>query len=146
MTTIHTRQVQQYTQDNQQQHTQDILKYNMYIKVNNTKVRKCRVQFLVFSPTHIALSLSPQPFTSHHFTTQINFSHKVSFLPHSLHCTSHHFISFHFITLLDDFHFILLRSYTLLDDFQHTSSSFNSPRLSLSLPSFKNNWFAGESA
>jgi len=33
---------------------------------------------------------------------------------------------------LDDFHFILLRFSTLLDDFEHTLSSFNSPRLSLS--------------
>ena len=30
MTTIHTRQLQQYTQDNKQQYTQDNLKYNMY--------------------------------------------------------------------------------------------------------------------
>ena len=29
MTTIHTRQLQQYTQDKKQQYTQDILKYNM---------------------------------------------------------------------------------------------------------------------
>jgi len=30
MTTIYTRQLQQYTQENSQQYTQDILKYNMY--------------------------------------------------------------------------------------------------------------------
>jgi len=30
MTTIHTKQLQQYIQDNSQQYTQDILKYNMY--------------------------------------------------------------------------------------------------------------------
>jgi hypothetical protein len=29
MTTVHTRQPQQYTQDNLHQYTQDILKYNM---------------------------------------------------------------------------------------------------------------------
>ena len=99
--------------------------------------------------------LSPQPFISHHFTTHTNFSHKVSFLPPSLHFTSlhftslhftslhftslhftsFHFTSFHFTTILNDFYFILLRFTTLSDDFQHTLSSFNSPRLSISLPS-----------
>ena len=49
--------------------------------------------------------LSPQPFTSHHFTTHINISHKVSFYP--LPYTARHFTSFHFTTLLDYFHFIL---------------------------------------
>ena len=63
------------------------------------------IQFVVFFPTHIVLTLSPQPFTSHHFTTQINFSHKVSLLLPSLQCTSLHFISFHITTLLGDFHF-----------------------------------------
>jgi hypothetical protein len=33
MTTIHTRQLQQYTQDNSQQYTQDILKYKMLPRV-----------------------------------------------------------------------------------------------------------------
>jgi len=30
MTAIHTRQQQQYTLDNEQKYTQDVLKYNMY--------------------------------------------------------------------------------------------------------------------
>jgi hypothetical protein len=38
--------------------------------------------------------------------------------------------------MCDDFHFPLLRFSTLLDDFQHPLTSFNSPQLSLSLPSF----------
>ena len=42
---------------------------------NNTKVRKFCICFLVFFPTHILLTLSPQPFPSHHFTTHINFPH-----------------------------------------------------------------------
>ena len=33
------------------------------------------------SPTHRALALSPQPFTSHHFTAYINFSLKASTPP-----------------------------------------------------------------
>jgi len=33
MTTIHTRQLQQYTQDNSQQYTQGILKYKMLPRV-----------------------------------------------------------------------------------------------------------------
>jgi len=49
-------------------------------------------------PTHIVLTLSHQPFTSHHFTTHINFSHKVSFLPPSLHFTSLHFTTVCVIT------------------------------------------------
>jgi len=49
--------------------------------VNNTTVRKYPIQFPVFFPTHTVLSLSPQPFTSHHFTTHINFSHKSPFYP-----------------------------------------------------------------
>ena len=132
-TTIHTRQLTII-------HTRH-LKIQHVKKVNNTKVIKYCIQFLVYFPTHIVLTLSPLPFTSHHFITHINFSHKVSLLPPSL-----HFTSFHFTTLLDDFHFILLRFTTLLNDFQHSLSSFNSPRLSLSHPIFKNNWFAGESA
>ena len=46
-------------------------------------------------------------FTSHHFTTHINFSHIVSFLPRSLHCASFHFTtsllfttSLHFTSLI----------------------------------------------
>ena len=122
LTTMHTRQLT--TIDTRHLKTQHVH------KVNNTKVRKyCTSQFLVFFPTHILFTLSTQPFTFHHFTTHINFSHKVSFSPLP-------YTSLHFTTLLDDFHFTLLRSFTLLDDIQHTLSSFNSPRLSLSLPSF----------
>jgi len=52
----------------------------MHVKqVNNTKVRKYCIQFLVFFPAHTVLTLSPQPFT----LPLINFSHKVSFLPPS---------------------------------------------------------------
>ena len=126
LTTIHT--IQQTTI-----HTTH-LKIQHVQKVNNITVRKYCIQFLVFFPTHTVLTLSPQPFTSHHFTTHTNFSHKVS--PYT---------SLHFTTLLDDFHFILLRFSTLLDGLQHTLSSFNSARLSLSYPLLKNNWFAGES-
>ena len=128
MTTIHTRHLKIHVQT-----------------VNNTTVRQYCIQFPLFFPTHTVLTLSPRPFPSHHFTTHINFSNKVSFLPPSLHFTSLHFISlhytfrwfslhftsFHFTNLLEDFHFALLHFTTLLDDFQHTLSSFNSPRLSL---------------
>ena len=97
-TTIHTKHLQQYTQDNYNNthkttttiHTRH-LKIQHVQTVNSTKVRKYCIQFVVFFPTHIVLTLSPQPFISHHFTTHINFSHKVSFLPPSLHCTSLHF-------------------------------------------------------
>jgi len=59
------------------------------------------IQFPVFFPTHTVLTLSPQPFTSHHFITHINFSHKVSFPPPpplfpTLHFSSLHFISLHY--------------------------------------------------
>jgi len=76
LTTIHTRHLKI-------QHVQ---------KVNNTKVRKYCIQFSVFFPTHTVLTLSPQPFTSHHFTTHTNFSNKVSFFP--LPYTSLHFTSY----------------------------------------------------
>ena len=100
MTTIHTRQLQEYTQDNSQQYTKKHLKIQHVQKVNNTKVRKYCTQFLVFFPTHNLMMLSPQSFTSHHFTTHINFSHKVSFsLFPALHFTSLHFASRHFTSL-----------------------------------------------
>ena len=87
-TTIHTRQLTTIqTRHFKIQHVQ---------KLNNTTVRKYCIQFQVFFPTHTVLTLSPQPFTSHQFTTHINFSHKVSFLPPSLHFTSLHFTSLHF--------------------------------------------------
>jgi hypothetical protein len=82
LTTIHTRH----------------LKIQHVEKVNRTTVRQYCIQFPYFSPTHTVLALSPQPFTSHHFTTHINVSHKDSFLPPSL-----HFTSLHFASLLDDF-------------------------------------------
>ena len=40
MTTIHTRQLQQYTQDNSQQYTQDILKHNITKGKQQQKVNK----------------------------------------------------------------------------------------------------------
>ena len=124
MTTIHIRQLTIiHTRHLKIQHVQ---------KVNNTKVRNYCTYFLVFFPTHHLITLWPQPFTSHHFTTHIHFSQK-SLFPPSLHCTS-----LHFTTPLDDFHFILFHFSTLLDDFQHTLSSFNSPRLSLSLGQLSN--------
>ena len=103
--------------------------------VNNTKVRKNCIQFLVIFPTHVLLTLSPQPFTFQHFTTHINFSHKVSFLSPfpTLHYTSLHFTSFLFTTLSDYFYFILLRFCTLLDDFQHTLSFFPCYKLDICL-------------
>ena len=101
LTTIHTRHLKI-------QHVQT---------VNNTTVRKYCIQFPVFFPTHIVLRPSPQPFTSHHFTNHVNFSHKVSFLPPSL-----HFTSLHFQMIFTSFYFASLY---FLDDFQHTLSSFN---------------------
>jgi len=89
MRTIHTRQLTRI-------HTRH-LKIQHVRKVNNTKVRKYCIQFPVFFPTHISLTLSPHPFTSHHFTTHINLSHKVSFLPPSLHFTLLHVTSLHFL-------------------------------------------------
>ena len=148
MTTIHTRKLQQYTRQPSTIHTRQLstihtrhLKIQQVEIVNYTRARDYCIKFVVFIPSHILLTLSPQPFTSHHLTTHINFSHKVSFLPPSLHCTSLHFTSFHFTschftTLLYDFHFILFRFSTLFNDFQHNLSSFNSSRLSLSLHSF----------
>jgi len=85
LTTIHTKQLTTIrTRHLKIQHVQ---------KVNNTKVGTYCAQFLVLFPTHIVLTLSLQPFTSHHFTAHINFSHKVSFSPPSLHCTALHFTS-----------------------------------------------------
>jgi hypothetical protein len=71
MTTIHTKH----------------LKIQHIQKVNNTKVRKYCIYFLAFFPTHIVLTLSPQPVKEwgESFTNHINFSYKVSFLPPSLH-------------------------------------------------------------
>jgi hypothetical protein len=56
-------------------------------------------------PTIIALTLSPQPITSHHFAIHVNISHKLAFFIPSLLCTTLHFSSYHFTTLLDAFHF-----------------------------------------
>jgi len=90
LTTIHTRQlITIRTKHLKIQHVQ------------NTTVRKYFIQFPLFFPTHIVLTLSPQPFASHHFTTHTNYSHKVSFFPPF---PTLHFTSFHFTTLLDDFH------------------------------------------
>ena len=89
------------------------------------------MQFLVFFPTHTLLTLSAQPFTSHHFTTHINFFHKVSFLPPSLHCTSLHFqmifTSFYFASV----HFQMI-SNTLYLPLTHLDFHFP-------YPLFKNN-------
>jgi hypothetical protein len=79
------------------------------------KVIKEELFFVVsgnFFSTLIALTLSPQPITSHHFAIHINISHKLAFFFPSLLCTTLHFSSYHFTTLLDAFHFT-----TLLDDF-----------------------------
>jgi len=145
LTTIHTRKLKtKHTRQLTTIHTRH-LKVQHVQKVNNTTVRKYCIQFPVFFPTHTLLTLSPQSCTSHHFTTHIDFSHKVSFLPPFLHCTSLHFTSLHFTSLhftslhftsllLDDFHFILLRFFAHLVDFQHTLTSFNSPRLSKTPP------------
>jgi len=99
LTTIHTRQLTTiHTRQLTTIHTRE-LKIQHVQKVNNTTVRKYCIQFPVFFPTHILLAISPQPFTSHHFTPLINFSHKVSFLPPSLHFTSLHFTSLRFASL-----------------------------------------------
>jgi hypothetical protein len=63
-------------------------------------------------PTLIALTISPQPISSHHFAIHMNISHKLAFFVPYLPCTTLHFSSYHFTTLLDAFHFT-----TLLDDF-----------------------------
>jgi len=110
-TTIHTRQLQQYTQHNYNNthnttnnnthnttttiHTTHLTTQPVQT-VNNTTVRKYCMQFPIFFPTHTVLTLSPQPFTSHHFTTYINFPHNVSFLLPSLHCNSLHFVPLHY--------------------------------------------------
>jgi hypothetical protein len=91
ITTIHTTQLTTI-------HTRH-LKIQRVQTVNNTTVRKYCIQFPVFFLTHTVLTLSPQPFTSHHFTTHIDLSHKVSFFPPSLHCTSLQFTSVHFNSL-----------------------------------------------
>ena len=127
MTTIHTRQLQQYTRQLTTIHTRH-LKIQHVEKVNNTKVRKYCIQFLAFFP---------HTYCTHAFTPALHFSplyYSYKLFPWSLpytalHFTSLHFTSFHFAALLDNFYFILLRFSTFLDDFQHTISSFNSPRL-----------------
>jgi hypothetical protein len=95
----------------------------------------------IFFSTLTALTLLPQPSTSHHFAIHINISHKLAFFLPSLLCTTLHFSSYHFTTFLDTFQFT-----TLLDDFHltlhhfpytfgcfpYTFSSLNSPQLSLS--------------
>ena len=91
------------------------LKIQNVQKVNNTKVRKYCIEFLVFFPTHNVLTLSPQPFTSHHFTTHANFSKKVSFFP--LPCTALHFTSLHFTFRWFSLHFTSLL-YTFKKMFQ----------------------------
>jgi hypothetical protein len=63
-------------------------------------------------PTIFALTLSPQPITSHHFATHMNISHKLAFF-HPF-PTLHYFSSYHFTTLLDAFHFTTLREVQLL--------------------------------
>ena len=113
MTTIHTRQLQQYTQDNYNNtHKTNTTIYTRHLKIqyvqkiNNTKVRNYFIQFLVFFPTHISLTLEHQPSISHLFTTHINISHSVSFFPPSLHFISLQYTpltSFKFTTLLNDF-------------------------------------------
>ena len=121
LTTIHTRQLQQYTRQLQQYthkynnthttttiHTTKLTTIHTIQPVqtvNNTTVRKYCIQFAVFFPTHTVLTLSPQPFTSHYFTTHINFSHKVSCLPPSLQFTSLHLTLVRFTSLheLHDF-------------------------------------------
>jgi len=74
MTTIHTKQLTTiYTTH---------LKIQPVQKVNNTKVRKYCIQFPVFFPTHTVLTLSPQPYTSHHFTAHINILQRRLDEPH----------------------------------------------------------------
>ena len=60
--------LQQYTQDNYNSNTWH-LKIQHVQKLNNTKVRTHYIQFLIFFPTRIVLTLSPQPFTYHHLLT-----------------------------------------------------------------------------
>jgi len=103
LTTIHTRLLQQYKQLTTI-HTTTTTIHTRHLKiqpvqtVNNTTVRKYCTQFPVFFTTHTVLTLSPQPFTSHHFNTHMNLSHKVSFLPPSLHYTAPHCTSLHSTT------------------------------------------------
>jgi len=89
-TTIHTRQLTiTHTRQLTTIHTTHLTTHPVQT-VNNTTVRKYCIQFPVFFPTHTVLTLSPQPFTSHHYTAHINVSHKVSFFTPTptLHLTS----------------------------------------------------------
>ena len=88
------------------------LKIQHVQKVNNTTVRKYCTQFLVFFPTHNLITLSPQPFTSDHFTTHINFSNKVSFFRFP----TPHFTSQHFQMIFTSFYFASLHSQMIYTD------------------------------
>jgi len=50
MTTIHTRQLQQYTQDNEEQYTQDVLKYSMYKNKQHQGKKVLYIVSSIFSP------------------------------------------------------------------------------------------------
>ena len=109
-TTIHTIQLQQYTQDNHN-NTHKTTNNNTHKTSQNTTCTNAKqhhgkkVLYTVSSifPTHILLTISPQPFTSQHFTAHINFSHKVLFVPPSL-----HFISLHYTFRWSSLHFTSL--------------------------------------
>ena len=104
MTTIHTRQLQQYTRPNQQQlHTIQLKTSNNTCETNynttctegkNSQAREYCVQFLVIVPPPQSLiHSSPSLLITY---DPINLFHKDSPPPHSLYCTSLHPIPLHF--------------------------------------------------
>ena len=97
LTTIHTRH----------------LKYNIKKGKQHQGKKVLHTVSRIFSHTYCTRAF-PQPFTSYHFTTDINFAHKFSLSPFpTLHFPSLHFTSLHFTSL----HFTSLHFSTLLDDF-----------------------------
>ena len=100
MTKIYTIQLQQYHKETNN-NTHKTANNNTHNTPHNTTCTNGKqhhgknLLYIVSSnfPTHTVLTLSPQPFTSHHFTAHINFSHKVTFHFTSLHITSLHFTS-----------------------------------------------------
>jgi hypothetical protein len=125
MTTIHSIQLpqsQKITNNNTPKTTNNNVQKAVY--TTQGKIRKNCLQLLVIFSTLIALTLSPQPITSHHFAIHMSISHKLAFFfLHSLLCTTLHFSSNYFTTLLDAFHFT-----KLLDDFHLATNKLYCPR------------------
>ena len=92
-TTIHTRQLTTI-------HTR-YLKIQSRTKGKQHQGKKILYVVLVIFPTKNLITLSPQPFTSHHFITHVKCSHKVIFplLYTTINFTSLHFTSLHSTSL-----------------------------------------------